>query len=157
MKRKAVLAAALVGVVLSLGPGPTALAHPPIHERFGVEEFSFVIDEELCGFEVLVEIRQRFHLTLFVDEDGNVTGGHTTGQLFVWLTNLESGRTIRRVIPGPSFLDADGALVRGTGPWAFIFTVDGEVINAWGHITFDDSGLVISVRGRTEPFCGVLA
>ena len=86
-----------------------------------------------------------------------MTRGHVTGPLVAWLTNLDSGRTIRRVIPGPAFLDADGALVRGTGPWAFIFTTDGEVINAWGHITFDDQGLVVGVRGRTESFCGVLA
>jgi hypothetical protein len=156
MKRKTVLAATLVAVVLAIGPVPSALAHPPIHERFGVEEFEIFIGAELCGFDVLVEVRQRFHLTLFVDGDGNVTGGHTTGALVAWLTNLESGRTIRRVIPGPSFLDADGAVVRGTGPWAFIFTIDGDVINAWGHITFEN-GLVVGVRGRTESFCGVLA
>jgi hypothetical protein len=55
-------------------------------------------------------------------------------------TNLDTGATNCQVIPGPAFLDADGALVRATGPWAFLFTVEGDVINAWGHITFDEQG-----------------
>jgi len=50
-----------------MGPGPAALAHPPIHIRPGVEEFSFVLGEELCGFEVLVEVRQNLHITFFLD------------------------------------------------------------------------------------------
>jgi hypothetical protein len=141
--------------VLMVGAGQ-AHAAQPIHTRPGVEEFEFVI-EGICDFDVLAHVRQRFNITFFLDGNGDVTGGHVTGPLVVWLTNLDSDRTIRRVIPGPSFLDADGVLVRGTGPWAFIFTIDGDVINAWGHITFDDSGLVVGVRGRTESFCGVLA
>jgi hypothetical protein len=156
MARRTVLAATLMAVALAFGPITTAFAHPPTHIRPGVEEFEFVI-EGICDFDVLAHVRQRLNITFFTDRNGDVTGGHVTGPLVVWLTNLDSGRTIRRVIPGPSFLDADGALVRGTGPWAFIFTTEGEVINAWGHITFDDSGLVVGVRGRTESFCGALA
>jgi hypothetical protein len=155
MTRKTVLAATLMTVVLSMGPATTAVARPPTHIRPGVEEFEFVI-EGVCDFDVLAHVRQRLNITFFLNREGDVTGGHVTGPLVVWLTNLDSGRTIRRVIPGPSFLGADGALVRGTGPWAFIFTTDGDVINAWGHITFEN-GLVVGVRGRTESFCGVLA
>lgn len=155
--RRAVATVLLVSALFTFfGPTSQVGARPPIHERFGLEEFSFVIDEGLCGFDVLVEVRQRLHLTLFIGRDGDVVGGHVTGSIVAWLTNMDSGRTIRRVIPGPVFLDGNFAPVRGTGPWAFIFTVDGEVINAWGHIEFEN-GLVVSVRGRTEPFCGALS
>lgn len=146
----AVLAVTFVSLV-----GPSALAARPIHTRPGVEEFEFVI-EGVCDFDVLAHVRQRLNVTFFVDRNGDVVRGRVTGLIVVWLTNLDSNETIRRVIPGPAFLAADGALVRGTGPWAFIFTREGEAINAWGHITFDEQGLVVGVRGRTEPFCGAL-
>ena len=152
--RRFIVAAALAVTIASL-VGPPALAARPIHTRPGVEEFEFVI-EGVCDFDVLAHVRQRLNITFFVDRHGDVVRGRITGPLVVWLTNLDSDRTIRRVIPGPSFLDADGALVRGTGPWAFLFTQEGDVINAWGHITFDEQGLVVGVRGRTEPFCGAL-
>lgn len=155
--RRAVATISLVSALVTIF-GPTSLvgARPPIREHFGVEEFSFVIEEGICDFAVLVEVRQRFHLILLVNRAGEVVGGHTTGYLVARLTNLDTDRTIRRVIPGPAFLNAEGELVRGTGPWAFIFTVDGQVVNAWGHMEFED-GLVVSIRGRTEPFCGALS
>jgi hypothetical protein len=134
---------------------PAAHAAQPIHIRPGVEEFDLLI-EGVCDFDVAVHVRQRLNITLFVDRNGNVVRGTVTGPIVAWTTNLDSGFTIRQVIPGPAFLDANEVIVRGTGPWAFLFTVEGDVINAWGHITFDDQGLVVGVRGRTESFCGAL-
>lgn len=152
MKRLAISAAfALVAVT---GLSTSASAATPIHLTPGVEEFEFVIGG-VCDFDVLAHVRQRLRTTFFLDGGGNVVRGITRGSLVVWLTNLDSGKTIRRVIPGPGFSDASGVIVRGAGPWAFIFTLEGEVINAWGHITFEN-GLVVGVRGRTEPFCGAL-
>jgi hypothetical protein len=133
-----------------------AHAAQPIHIRPGVEEFDLFI-EGVCDFDVAVHVRQRLNITLFVDRNGNVVRGSVRGPIVAWVTNVESGVTIRQVIPGPAFLDADQVIVRGTGPWAFLFTVEGDVINAWGHITFDEQGLVVGVRGRTESFCGALA
>jgi hypothetical protein len=142
-------------MVLLLTSG-SAGAAPPIHTRPGVEEFDVFIGG-VCEFDVLVHVRQRLNITFFRDRDGNVIRGKVTGPIVAVTTNLDSGATIRQVIPGPAFLDADGALVRATGPWAFLFTVEGDVINAWGHITFDEQGLVVGVRGRTQSFCGALS
>jgi hypothetical protein len=155
MKRAIVTTLALAFLWMP-GATPAASAAQPIHIRPGVEEFDLFI-EGVCDFDVAVHVRQRLNITFFVDRDGDVVRGSVTGPIVAWVTNVDSGVTIRRVIPGPAFLNADGALVRGTGPWAFIFTVEGDVINAWGHITFDDDGLVVSVRGRTQSFCGALA
>jgi hypothetical protein len=134
---------------------PAARAAQPIHIRPGVEEFDLLIGG-VCEFDVAVHVRQRLNIKLFVDRNGNIIRGSVTGPIVAWVTNVESGVTIRQVIPGPAFLNADEVLVRGTGPWAFLFTVEGDVINAWGHITFDEDGLVVGVRGRTQSFCGTL-
>ena len=152
--RRPIVALICAAVVLLLTPA--ANATPPIHTRPGVTEFDLFI-EGVCEFDVSVHVRQRLTVTFFVDHEGNVVGGHVTGPIVAWVTNLDSGTTIRQVIPGPAFFDADGVLLRGTGPWAFLFTVEGGVINAWGHITFDEQGLVVGVRGRTQSFCGVLS
>jgi hypothetical protein len=142
--------------VSMVGSSSAAHAEQPIHTRPGVEEFDVLI-QGVCDFDVVVHVRQRLNITFFVDRQGDVVRGSVTGPIVAWATNVESGVTIRQVIPGPAFLDADGVLVRATGPWAFLFTVEGDVINAWGHITFDEQGLVVGVRGRTESFCGALA
>ena len=154
MRRMIVTITLALTLMPMFGASP-ARAAEPIHIRAGVEEFDLFI-QGVCDFDVAVHVRQRLNVTLFVDGDGNVVRGHVTGPLVAWVTNVESGVTIRQVIPGPAVLGADGVVVRGTGPWAFIFTVEGDVINAWGHITFDEQGLVVGVRGRTESFCGSL-
>ena len=148
--------AALTCTIALVVLAPAASATPPIHTRPGVTEFDLFV-EGVCEFDVAVHVRQRLTVTFFVDSEGNVIGGHVTGPIVAWVTNLDSGTTIRQVIPGPAFFDPDGFLLRGTGPWAFLFTVEGDVINAWGHITFDEQGLVVGVRGRTQSFCGALS
>ena len=155
MRRTAAALVCVATMVLLLAPG-SAGAAPPIHTRPGVEEFDVSI-EGLCEFDVIVHVRQRLNITFFLDRAGNVVGGKVTGPIVAVATNLDTGATIRQVIPGPAFLSADGALIRATGPWAFLFTVEGDVINAWGHITFDDQGLVVGVRGRTQSYCGALS
>ncbi len=155
MRRTAAALVCAATMVLLLTPG-SAGAAPPIHIRPGAEEFDLLI-EGVCDFDVTVHVRQRLNITFFVDRQGDVVRGRVTGPLVAWVTNVESGVTVRQVIPGPAFLDADGVVVRGTGPWAFLFTVEGDVINAWGHITFDEQGLVVGVRGRTQSFCGALS
>jgi hypothetical protein len=155
MHRLARIALSMTIGILIVGASQ-AHAAQPIHTRPGVEEFDVFI-EGVCDFDVVVHVRQRLNITFFVDRQGNVVRGRVTGPIVALVTNLESGETIRQVIPGPAFLDADGVLVRATGPWAFLFTVEGDVINAWGHITFDEQGLVVGVRGRTQSFCGALA
>jgi hypothetical protein len=156
MRRTLVTTILALTFLSMVGPSSAAHAAQPIHIRAGVEEFDLLI-QGVCAFDVAVHVRQRLNVTLFVDRDGNVVRGSVTGPIVAWVTNLESRVTIRQVIPGPAFLDADQVIVRGTGPWAFLFTVEGHVINAWGHITFDEQGLVVGVRGRTESFCGALA
>ena len=70
----------------------------------------------------------------FVDASGDATRGIQTGRLGALVTNHETGTTVHQNIPGPSFFDGDGLLVRGPGPWSGIQTTDGVAISATGNI-----------------------
>ena len=58
---------------------------------------------------------------------------------------------------GPSFFDATGALVRGTGGWSGVQLQDGTWVRTRGMITFDANQLIQTVRGHVESLCGTLA
>ena len=83
--------------------------------------------------------------------------GIATGRIHAWETNVTTGKTVFRSISGPSFFDASGALVMGTGASSGHQLQDGTWIHANGLITFDANGLVIAVRGHVEPLCDALA
>jgi hypothetical protein len=111
----------------------------------------------VCDFAVDVHLVQKVRSITFVDASGDPTGGLSVGRLQVWETNAETGTTHFSSIAGPSFFDASGALVRGTGSWSGIQLEDGTWIRANGLITFDANALVTAVRGHVEPLCAALA
>jgi hypothetical protein len=111
----------------------------------------------VCDFAVDVHLVQKVRSITFVDANGDPTRGLSVGRLQAWETNAETGTTHFSSIAGPSFLDASGALERGTGSWSGIQLQDGTWIRANGLITFDANSLVTAVRGHVEPLCAALS
>jgi hypothetical protein len=153
--RKAARIVPLVAIVASLfATAPTAGAATPTIVRSGVVNVDLKIPAgAFCTFALNVHLRFRTTAITFVDRDGDAVRGLQTGRLEAWVTNPKSGITLYQNIPGPSFFDGGGLLIRGTGPWSGIQTVDGVTISATGNIRFNADGLVTSVRGRVEEVC----
>jgi hypothetical protein len=59
-------------------------------------------------------------------------------------------------IPGPTFFDAEGNIVGGTGAWAAP-TPDGDWIWAVGNLVFDEFGNVTEITGTSVSICDLLA
>jgi hypothetical protein len=131
-----------------------ALATPPTHERSS-DVFDFDLGEELCGFPLLAHVEQDVTLTTFYDAEGNPVRSILRGPITVAFTNGATGETVRLSIPGPSFFDAEGNLIRGTGTWA-TFTSDGTLVWAAGNIIFDEFGNASEITGRSVSVCDLL-
>lgn len=156
MRRICVVSLLIVSVV-ALGLAPANAAKPQI-DRSGVT----VVDLHfpagaLCDFALDVHQVLKTKLITFVDANGDPTRAISTGRIHVWETNADTGRTLFLSISGPSFFDATGALVRGTGGWSGVQLEDGTWIHARGLLTFNANLLVTSVRGHVEPLCDSLA
>jgi len=152
------IGAPLAVAVAMMIAAPVASATQPVIERPGESEASFRIPAgAFCKFPLRVVLQMKRQQFTFVDKDGNPTRQKITGFERASVTNLDSDRTIRLNISGPSFLDGNGLLLRGTGRWAGIMDIHGVAITTSGNITFNADGLVVSVRGHEEPFCPQLA
>jgi hypothetical protein len=151
------IAVLLCSATLVLLLAPTAWAAKPIQTRIS-EPASFVLPgADFCGFDVRAEVEQKFKLIEFSRDRGRLVTARTVGKIKVVLTNLETGTSIRRSIPGPGFIDVDGNLVHGTGPW--VIFIEGHIQYLVGHITFvpDPFGVrATEVRGRVVELCDLL-
>jgi hypothetical protein len=143
----------LVTMTLMMFAGAPASATPPTHER---SQASLEVDfgSEICGFPLLAHVEQSLTVTTFFDADGEPTGGLVTGPIFVTFTDGHD--SVRLAIPGPTFLDAEGDPVRGTGPWV-TFTSGGEFVYAVGNIRFDADGNAVEISGMSVSVCDLLA
>ena len=152
------LAAFASAIVLVLFLAPAAPATAPIQIRIS-EPATFVLSgSDFCGFDVQAEIEQKFKAITFTGDRGTWVTTLTVGKINVVLTNLDTGESIRLAIPGPGFIDVDGNLVTGTGPW--VIFIEGHIQYLVGHITFapDPFGVrAVEVRGRIVELCDVLA
>ena len=156
MRRASLLFAIVVGL-MGLGAAAAGAA-PPVME--GGEEVELDLSfpaGAVCAFPVDVHLEMKIRTKTFVDANGVPTRGITTGRIHAWETNATTGKTVFLSISGPSFFDASGALIMGTGSWSGIQLQDGTFIHASGSITFDANGLVLAVRGHVEPLCDALA
>jgi hypothetical protein len=139
----------LVGLVATPAP-----ATPPVRETsHDVIDVDF--GDELCGFTLLAHIDQTVTLTTLLDAEGNPTGGLLTGRIFVTFTNGDTEESVSLAIPGPSFFDAEGNVIRGTGTWA-TFTSDGGFVWAAGNIVFDEFGNASEITGKSVNICDML-
>ncbi|HEX6399750.1 MAG TPA: hypothetical protein VF108_04670, partial [Actinomycetota bacterium] len=149
--------AALIGSILGLVLlAPAASAAAPVQIRVS-DPVSFELPGgEFCEFDVQVDIEQKFKVILFAGHRGTWIGGLTAGKIVAVLSSGDA--TVRLSIPGPGFLDVEGNLVRGTGPWLIFFP--GEVLLVTGHMGFVGTPPQVepvNVRGRIVDLCEVLA
>ena len=151
--------AALTCTALMMIVAPSAWADPPFQERIS-DPVSFVLPAgEFCDdFDVQVDVEQKFKFIAFSGDRGTWISAVTVGKLKVVLTNLDGGDPIVLSIPGPGFIDVDGNLVQGTGPW--LIFIPGEILLVTGHITFTGTPPQVEpveIRGRSVDLCDALA
>jgi hypothetical protein len=158
MRRVILAVVTIVSTALPLiGIAPADAAKPTI-QRSGetVVDLHFPA-QTLCSFPLDVHQVSRTKLITFVDGSGDPTRAISTGPIHDWETNVATGQTLFNSISGPSFFDAAGALVRGTGSWSGVQLKDGTWVRTHGLITFNTHLLVTAVRGRVEDLCGSFA
>ena len=146
--RRLLASSALVALILGMLLASPAGATPPTRETSS-DTFDVPLDG-VCVFPLLAHIEQTVTLTTFFDRFGKQTGGIITGPIFVTFSSGDA--SIQLAIPGPSFLDADGKVVRGTGTWV-TFTSDGGFVWAAGNIVFDEFGNASQIRGVEVSIC----
>jgi hypothetical protein len=149
-RTRAVLAIAIA----ILAPSGIASAAKPQRESFPVE--AVIPFGGLCTFDLTAHVVGKNHLIIFVDADGNPTGGFLAGQLFVTFTRDDTGASQTFTISGPSFFDENLDLVPGTGRWA-TFTADGTFVIASGNFVMDAIGTILEAKGNVRDLCQLMA
>jgi hypothetical protein len=152
--RKTVASLSLLALVIVGLLATSASATPPVRET-SHDVFDIDFGDVCGGFTLLAHVEQTVTLTTFFDSSGNPTGGLLTGPIFVTFTNSETGESVSFSIPGPSFFDAEGNLISGTGTWA-TFTSDGGFVWAAGNIVFDEFGNAAEITGTSVSVCDLL-
>jgi hypothetical protein len=146
--------------VLALTLVIAVLGHPSLANAAKPERVSFPIEItdqiDACEFGMTAHVEGKNHLTFFVDGDGDVIRGHLAGQLSVTFTRNDTGASQRFTISGPSFFDASGTIVRGTGRWATP-TVDGTFVIASGNLMMDAFGAIVEANGNLRDLCELMA
>ena len=143
---------------LVIGAGTAALAAPPTIQR-GAEatvDLHFPAGT-VCAFPVDVHQEMKVKFITFVDASGNPIRSISTGKITIGRRTSGPARPSSAAVSGPSFFDATGALVRGTGGWSGVQLQDGTWVRTRGMITFDANQLIETVRGHVESLCGTLA
>jgi hypothetical protein len=156
MRRTVSALACATTLLVLLAPASSATA--PIQTRISDPASILLPGEDFCGFDVEAEIEQKFKLIEFTGDRGTWVTAKTVGKITVVLTNADTDESIRLAIPGPGFIDVDGNLVTGTGPW--VIFIEGHIQYLVGRITFapDPFGVrATEVRGRVVELCDVLA
>jgi hypothetical protein len=145
----------VVGSMLAI-LGPAGIANAAKPDRFSFPVDDTVALEGVCSFDMTAHVVGKNHLTFFVDGDGNVIRGHLGGQLSVTFTRDDTGASRRFTISGPSFFDASGTIVRGTGRWATP-TADGTFVIASGNLMMDADGAILEASGNLRELCDLMA
>jgi hypothetical protein len=151
--RKALAILASGSLIAILGPVGIANAAKPQRFSFPVDD---VLQLDVCSFDMTAHVVGKNHLTFFVDGDGNVIRGFLAGQLSVTFTRDDTGASRTFTISGPSFFDATGTIVRGTGRWATP-TADGTFVIASGDLMMDASGAIVEANGNRRDLCELMA
>jgi hypothetical protein len=150
--------AALTGTILVLLLAPAASATAPIQTRISDPVSLVLPGADFCGFDVQAEVEQKFKVIEFTGTRGTWVTSATVGKIKVVLTNMDTGESIAVSIPGPGFIDVQGNLVVGTGPW--VIFVPRQLLFLRGHITFEPGPFGVQaaeVRGISIDLCDVLA
>ena len=147
-----------IACLLVLVTAGAAGAAKPVIQRGGdtVVDLHFPAGT-VCSFPLDIHQEMKVTFKTFVDASGNPTRSISTGKIHDWETNADTGETQFHSISGPSFFDATGALVWGTGGWSGVQLQDGTWVRTRGLIRFDANLLVTEVRGNVEPLCDSFA
>lgn len=155
------LPAVLVSLAILLAGALPAGAAKPTKVTIPIEDWVIPFPDECPDFELEATVNGMVHVITFVDADGNPTSGWQGGQLFVTWTRLDTSASLTLAISGPTFYDASGTAVFGTGRWTTPLDGDGWVL-AIGMLTLDgydaDGWSVIgSYAGRATSICDLMA
>jgi hypothetical protein len=131
---------------------PRVAAAPP--DRTAPAPFEVDIDfPDICAFPLTAHVEGRTFSITFDDR------GFAGGQLFVTWTRMDTGASRRFAISGPTFFDALGNALRGTGRWTTPMEGVGWVL-ATGNLTLegtqDGFPLISSMTGSSTSICEVL-
>jgi hypothetical protein len=156
--RRAVAALTCTAALL-LVVAPSAWAEPPFQERISDPASLVLPGGEFCDdFDVQVDVEQKFKFIAFSGDRGTWISAVTVGKIKVVLTNLDGGGSITLSIPGPGFIDVEGNLLVGTGPW--LIFIPGEILLVTGYITLTGTPPQVEpveIRGRSVDLCEALA
>lgn len=152
----------LIGTIVSLAllgwTVPAGAAQPQITAGAPFEvQIPF---PDVCPeFQMTATVRGRTHSITFVDASGNVVRGFSGGQLFVTWTRDDTGFSRTFSIAGPTFYDANGDPVRGTGRWTTPLEGTGwALIN--GNLTLDGFqdgfSLVVDYKGHATAISDLM-
>lgn len=144
---------------LSLAAAPAAHAAPPTITK----PAAFSVDipfPDVCDFPMTATVRGRTLGITFVDGQGATIRGFAGGQLFVTWTRDDGLLSRTFVISGPTFSDANGVAVHGTGRWTTPVAGTGWAL-VIGNLTFDGYqdgfSLVVSHTGPATSICDLMA
>jgi hypothetical protein len=148
----------MCGLILSLS-GPPAVAAPPqiSHPTSFEVEIPF---PDVCSFPMTATVRGRTLSITFFDASGDAIRGFAGGQLFVTWQRDDTGFSRTFAISGPTFFDAEGTAVMGTGRWTTPMVDVGWVLAA-GHLTFDGTqdgfALISTMNGSSRSLCDLMS
>lgn len=153
MRRSLVVLAMTLAAALGLA-SPSS-ASEPIITRSG--PFEVVIPfPDICAFPLTATLSGNTHSVTFVDAAGNPTRGFAAGQLFVTWTRDDTGASRTFAIAGPSFFDAAGNAIRGTGRWVTLLEGTGLVL-ASGNLTLDELQAITAMNGHASSICDLMS
>jgi hypothetical protein len=118
---------------------------------------------DVCAFDVgmVVHFGAGARQITFPDPLGGDTTSLLVGPLTATVTNLETGESLTVNISGPTFLDATGFIVKGTGAWlSFEPISEGGLRYIHGRLAFEPVpyGLhAVVLGGVEEDLCARLA
>ena len=157
MRKPALLSMLVLGALLI--PATAAEATPPVVTP--PTSFEVVVPfPGVCAFPMTATVLGRTLAITFVDANGNAIRGFAAGQLFVTWQRDDTGFARTFTISGPSFFDAAGDAVLGTGRWTTPM-VDAGWVLASGHLTFDGTqdgfSLISTMNGHARSLCALMS
>jgi hypothetical protein len=115
---------------------------------------------DMCAFPMTAIVRGRTLAITFLDATGTAIRGFAGGQLFVTYTRDDTGFSRTFSIAGPTFFDASGVAIRGTGRWTTPMVDVGWVL-ANGNLTFDGTqdgfSLISTLNGNSVSLCDLMS
>ena len=166
MKRHLTLTCLVVAIAFWMMPG-TAAADGPVITPFTGDIDLGNLNEgptgAVCTFDVgmVVHFGAGARQITFPDPLGSGTTSLLVGPLTATVTNLETDDSITVNISGPTFLDATGFILRGTGAWlSFEPIAEGGLRFIHGRLAFEpvSYGLhAVVLGGVEEDLCDRLA